>query len=44
MGGEGGRVDRHAQTGPEVEERAEMVLMRVGDHDADEAGALLGAV
>ena len=35
-GGEGGRVDRHLQPRPEVEQRAEMVLVRMGDDDAGE--------
>ena len=35
-GGEARRVDRHAEPRPEFGERADMVLMRMGDDDADE--------
>ncbi len=40
-GGEGGGVDRHAEPRPEVDQRAEMILMGVGDDDAGEIRALL---
>src|SRR5262249_58085270 len=42
---QGGRewrgIDRHAKLRPEVEQRPEMILMRVREHDADEVAALL---
>ena len=41
VGGEGRRVDRHAQPRPQVDQRAEMILVGVGDDDADEVRALL---
>src|SRR6185369_588033 len=35
------RIDRHPQPRPEVDQRAEMVLMRVGQHDAEEIASFL---
>ena len=40
-GGERRRVDRHLEPRPQVDERAEMILMGVGEHEADEVLALL---
>ena len=40
-GGERRRVDRAAQPRPQVDQRAEMVLMRVGEHEAGEIAPLL---
>ena len=42
--GERRRIDRHLQPRPQVEQCAEMILMRVGEHDAGEVFALLDQV
>ena len=39
--GEPGRVDRRAQARPHLDERADMVLVRMGDEDAEQVLALL---
>ena len=36
FGGEGRRIQRHAQIGGEIGHRADMILMRVGQHDAQQ--------
>ncbi len=41
-GGEGGGVDRAAQLAPEMRHRADMVLVRVGDHQRRQAVAAVG--
>ena len=43
-GGERRRIDRHLQPRPQVEQRAEMILVRVGEHDAGEVVALLDQI
>jgi hypothetical protein len=43
-GGEARAPDRHAQRGPERGERADMVLMGVGDDDAEQVGPVLDDV
>src|SRR5919198_706639 len=40
-GGERRGIDRHAQLRPQIEQRAEMVLVRVGQHDTGEIAPLL---
>ena len=40
-GGERRRVERHAEIGGEIGDRADMVLMAVGEDDAEQVGAIL---
>src|SRR5690606_29884104 len=40
-GGERRRVDRDLQPRPQIDERAEMVLVRMGEHDGGEVATLL---
>ena len=35
VGGEGGGVDRHLEPRPQIDQRAEMILMGMGDDDAE---------
>ena len=39
--GKARRIDRHAEPGPHFGNRAEMVLMRMGQHDAEQVAAFL---
>src|SRR5215831_2669227 len=40
-GGERRRVDRQLELGPEIEQRPEVVLVRMGEHETEEIAALL---
>ncbi len=41
VGGEGRRVDRHLEPRPQIDQRAEVILVGVGDDDAEEVDAFL---
>ena len=43
-GGERGPIDRDPQSWPKINERAKMILMRMGQHDTQNISALLDEV